>query len=68
MAAPEDLTPYFNGFVPNFDLEMVASTIKARERWRSLPEGDSKRKELQALFLSGNYEACLKLNEPVQTH
>jgi hypothetical protein len=59
MAAPEDLTPYFSGIIPNFDPEKVASIIKARERWRSLLEGDPKRKELQALFLSGNYEACL---------
>ncbi|MCS7187901.1 MAG: hypothetical protein N3B10_06355 [Armatimonadetes bacterium] len=59
MAAPEDLTPYFTGFVPNFDANMVADIIKARERWRSLPENNPRRKELQNLFLSGKYEACL---------
>lgn len=60
MAAPEDLTPYFAGVVPDFDPKMVADIIKARERWRSLPENDARRKELQALFLDGKYEACLK--------
>ncbi len=60
MAAPEDLTPYFEGFVPNFDANMVADIIRARERWKSLPENEPKRRELQNLFLNGKYEACLK--------
>jgi hypothetical protein len=37
--------------------------VKACERWRSLSEGDPKRKELQALFLSGNCETCFEVNK-----
>lgn len=59
MAAPEDLSPYFAGVVPGFDADMVADIIKARKRWRDLPEG-VERQEKQALFLRGNYRELLK--------
>jgi hypothetical protein len=53
--APEDLASYLTGVVPNFDAKMVTDILKARQRWQSLPEGDSRRHALRGAFLRGNY-------------
>ncbi len=55
MSAPENLTPYLKDVVPDYDEKMVEDIIKARERWRSLPEDAPYREELQGRFLEGRY-------------
>ena len=55
LGAPEDLTPFLEGVVPDFDARAVAQILKARLKWRSLPEGDPKRGELKDAYLRGAY-------------
>lgn len=55
MSAPEDLAPYFEKTVPNFDEKMMREIIKARNKWHSLPENSPQRKELKERFLEGRY-------------
>ncbi len=59
LGAAEDLTGYLEGMVPDFDAKTVADILKARQRWRALPEADSKRAGLKDAYLRGDYGAVL---------
>ncbi len=60
VSAPEDLTPYFQKAVPNFDAKMMREIIKAREKWTSLPPNSLQRQRLREAFLKGDYTAVLR--------
>jgi len=57
LGAPEELTDYLAGAVPGFDAKMVADILRARKRWRTLPEGHPKRAALHSAFLRGDYRS-----------
>jgi hypothetical protein len=51
LGAPEDLTPYLRGLVPDFDGGLVAKIVKARRRWHALPVNDPARAQLRDAYL-----------------
>ncbi len=51
-----NLTPYMDGVVPNFNETTVQAILRARKRWRSLPDNSAKRKKLQKAYLNGHYQ------------
>ena len=57
LASPEDLASTFKGVVPSFDAKTVAEILQARQKWRALPEGDSKRAGLKNAYLHGEFRA-----------
>ncbi len=60
IGAPEDISGILGPLVPGYDGQTVQDIVKARSRWLALPEGSSRRKELQQAFLKGDYRAALK--------
>lgn len=60
LGAPESIWSHLATQVPGFDAKIAADVVRARQRWRTLPEAAADRARLRAAFLRGDYEECLK--------
>ncbi len=59
IGAPEDIGKVLEPLVPGYDAQAVQDIVKAHSNWSALPQGSSRRKELQEAFLKGDYKAAL---------
>lgn len=60
LGAPEDISGILGPHVPAYDAQVVRDIIKARSRWMALPRSSSKRAQLKAAYLKGDFKAALR--------